>query len=48
MGLKPEEYQLLQLVDVPNILTAMMAGQIDAGALSPPTNFRAARPDLPN
>ncbi len=42
-GLKPEEYQLLQLVDVPNIFTAIVAGQIDAGALSPPTNFRARK-----
>ena len=46
MGLRPEEYQLLQLVDVPNILTAIMAGQIDAGALSPPTNFRARKAGL--
>jgi len=45
-GLKPEEYQLLQLVDVPNILTAIMAGQIDAGALSPPTNFRGRKAGL--
>ena len=42
-GLKAEDYQLLQLVDVPNIFTAMMAGQIDAGALSPPTNFRGRK-----
>jgi ABC-type nitrate/sulfonate/bicarbonate transport system substrate-binding protein len=45
-GLKPEEYQLLQLVDVPNILTALVAGQIEAGALSPPTNFRARKAGL--
>lgn len=45
-GLKPEDYQLLQLVDVPNILTAIMAGQIDAGALSPPTNFRGRKAGL--
>ena len=45
-GLKPEDYQLLQLVDVPNIFTAMMAGQIDAGALSPPTNFRGRKVGL--
>jgi len=45
-GLKPEEYQILQLVDVPNMLTAMLAGQIDAGALSPPTNFRARKAGL--
>jgi len=45
-GLKPEDVQLLQLVDVPNILTAIVAGQIDAGALSPPTNFRARKAGL--
>lgn len=45
-GLKTEEYQLLQLVDVPNIFTAIVAGQIDAGALSPPTNFRARKAGL--
>ena len=45
-GLKPEDYQLLQLVDVPNIFTAMTAGQIDAGALSPPTNFRGRKAGL--
>ncbi|MSP40414.1 MAG: ABC transporter substrate-binding protein [Deltaproteobacteria bacterium] len=45
-GIKPEEYQMLQLVDVPNILTAMIAGQVDAGALSPPTNFRARKSGL--
>jgi NitT/TauT family transport system substrate-binding protein len=46
VGLKPEEYQMLQLVDVPNIFTAISAGQIDAGALSPPTNFRARKAGL--
>jgi NitT/TauT family transport system substrate-binding protein len=46
VGVKPEEYQMLQLVDVPNILAALMAGQIDAGALSPPTNFRARKAGL--
>ena len=45
-GLRPEDYQLLQLVDVPNIMTAIIAGQIDAGALSPPTNFRARKAGL--
>jgi len=45
-GHKPDDYQLLQLVDVPNIFTAMMAGQIDAGALSPPTNFRGRKAGL--
>lgn len=46
MGFKPEEYQMLQLVDVPNIFTAIVAGQVDAGALSPPTNFRARKTGL--
>jgi NitT/TauT family transport system substrate-binding protein len=45
-GIKPEEYQILQVVDVPNMLMAMLAGQIDAGALSPPTNFRARKAGL--
>jgi len=45
-GLKAEDYQLLQLVDVPNIFTAISAGQIDAGALSPPTNFRGRKTGL--
>jgi ABC-type nitrate/sulfonate/bicarbonate transport system substrate-binding protein len=45
-GIKPEDYQMLQLVDVPNIFTAMVAGQVDAGALSPPTNFRARKAGL--
>ena len=45
-GIKPEEYQMLQLVDVPNMLTAIMANQVDAGALSPPTNFRARKAGL--
>ncbi len=42
-GLKQGEYQLLPLTEVPNILVALMAGQIDAGLLSPPTNDRARR-----
>ena len=45
-GLKPDEYQLLPLVEVPNILTALLAGQIDAGPLSPPTNIRARKAGL--
>ena len=31
---------------MPNIFTAIVAGQIDAGALSPPTNFRARKAGL--
>jgi ABC-type nitrate/sulfonate/bicarbonate transport system substrate-binding protein len=42
-GLKPADVQLLPLVEVPNIFTAMSAGQIDAGVVSPPTNARAKR-----
>jgi NitT/TauT family transport system substrate-binding protein len=42
-GLKPSDYQILPLVEVPNILTALMAGQIDAGIVSPPTNSRARK-----
>ena len=45
-GLKPEEYQILPLFEVPNILTALLAGQIDAGPLSPPTNIRARKAGL--
>jgi NitT/TauT family transport system substrate-binding protein len=42
-GLKPVDYQILPLMEVPNILTALMAGQIDAGIVSPPTNSRARK-----
>ncbi|MBI1893671.1 MAG: ABC transporter substrate-binding protein [Candidatus Rokubacteria bacterium] len=42
-GLKPGDYQVLPLMEVPNILTALIAGQIDAGIVSPPTNSRARR-----
>ncbi len=42
-GLKPADYQILPLMEVPNILTALMAGQIDAGIVSPPTNSRARK-----
>jgi ABC-type nitrate/sulfonate/bicarbonate transport system substrate-binding protein len=45
-GLRPGEYQILPLVEVPNILTALLAGQIDAGPLSPPTNIRARKAGL--
>src|SRR6266480_532723 len=42
-GLKPSDYQILPLVEVPNIFTALTAGQIDAGVVSPPTNSRARK-----
>jgi len=42
-GLKIGDYQILPLMEVPNILTALVAGQIDAGVVSPPTNSRARK-----
>jgi NitT/TauT family transport system substrate-binding protein len=42
-GLKPGDYQVLPLVEVPNIFTALSVGQIDAGVVSPPTNTRAKK-----
>ncbi len=45
-GLGGNDYTLLQLGEVPNILTTMLAAQIDAGALSPPTNSRAKKAGL--
>jgi NitT/TauT family transport system substrate-binding protein len=42
-GLRPNDYQLLPLLEVPNIFTALSAGQIDAGVVSPPTNSRAKK-----
>lgn len=42
-GLKGTDYQLLPLLEVPNIYTALAAGQIDAGVMSPPTNARAKK-----
>jgi NitT/TauT family transport system substrate-binding protein len=42
-GLKASDYQLLPLLEVPNIFTALAAGQIDAGVMSPPTNARAKK-----
>jgi NitT/TauT family transport system substrate-binding protein len=45
-GLEPSDYTLLPLVEVPNILTALSAAQIDAGVLSPPTNSRAKKAGL--
>ena len=42
-GLKANDYQILPLMEVPSILIALMAGQIDAGVVSPPTNSRARK-----
>jgi len=45
-GLNAGDYSLLPLMEVPNILAALSAGQIDAGVLSPPTNSRAKKQGL--
>jgi len=45
-GFSASDVSLLQLGEVPNILTTLLAGQIDAGALSPPTNSRAKKAGL--
>src|SRR5205807_6704602 len=45
-GLKSADYQILPLMEVPNIFTALTAGQIDAGVVSPPTNSRARKAGL--
>jgi NitT/TauT family transport system substrate-binding protein len=42
-GLKPGDYEIFPLAEVPNILVAMMAGRIDAGPLSSPTPIRARK-----
>jgi NitT/TauT family transport system substrate-binding protein len=42
-GLKSGDYQILPLLEVPNIFTALSVGQIDAGIVSPPTNSRAKK-----
>jgi ABC-type nitrate/sulfonate/bicarbonate transport system substrate-binding protein len=42
-GIKPGDYQILPLMEVPNILAALIAGQVDAGPISPPTNVRARK-----
>ncbi len=41
-GLQPDkDVALIGLSEVPNILAALLAGQVDAGTVSPPTNTRA-------
>jgi ABC-type nitrate/sulfonate/bicarbonate transport system substrate-binding protein len=40
-GLRPEDVQLLQLQEVPAILSGLEAQQIDVGTMSPPTSTRA-------
>ena len=39
--IRPEEVNFLQLQEVPAILAAMQAGQVDVGTMSPPTSTRA-------
>jgi ABC-type nitrate/sulfonate/bicarbonate transport system substrate-binding protein len=45
-GLKPGDYEIVPLGEVPNILTALAAGRIDAGPLSSPTTIRARKAGL--
>lgn len=40
-GLQPSDVTFIQLTEVPSVLTGLVAGQIDAGVVSPPTNTRA-------
>jgi len=42
-GLKPGDYEILPLGEVPNILIALAAGRIDAGPLSSPTTIRGRK-----
>ena len=42
-GLKPGDYEVLPLAEVPNILVALLAGRIDAGPLSSPTLIRGRK-----
>jgi NitT/TauT family transport system substrate-binding protein len=40
-GLTERDVALIALTEVPNIYAALVAGQVDAGSVSPPTNTRA-------
>lgn len=42
-GLKPGDYEILPVAEVPNILVAMMAGRLDAGPISAPTLIRGRK-----
>ena len=42
-GVRPEEVQFIQLQEVPAILAALQAGQIDVGTMSSPTSTRAVQ-----
>jgi ABC-type nitrate/sulfonate/bicarbonate transport system substrate-binding protein len=41
--IRPDQVQFLQLQEVPAILAGMEVGQVDVGAVSPPTNVRAVQ-----
>ena len=45
-GLKPGDYEIVPMGEVPNILIALAAGRIDAGPLSSPTTIRARKAGL--
>ena len=45
-GLKPGDYEVVPLGEVPNILIALAAGRIDAGPLSSPTTIRGRKAGL--
>lgn len=45
-GLKPGDYEIVPLGEVPNILIALAAGRIDAGPLSSPTSIRGRKAGL--
>jgi ABC-type nitrate/sulfonate/bicarbonate transport system substrate-binding protein len=45
-GLKPGDYEIVPLGEVPNILIALAAGRIDAGPLSSPTTIRGRKAGL--
>ena len=42
-GLKPGDYEIVPLGEVPNILVALATGRIDAGPLSSPTTIRGRK-----
>ncbi|MCL5958324.1 MAG: ABC transporter substrate-binding protein [Chloroflexi bacterium] len=42
-GMKPTDVNFIALQEVPAILAALQAGQVDAGTVSPPTNTRAVK-----
>ncbi len=42
-GLTPRDYQMLALLSQPNILSALLAGQIEAGVLASPGSIRARK-----